>query len=204
MTSSGPIDGADGRARCPWVFDSRGRPIDDYLDYHDHEWGRPLHGDVAMFERVTLEAFQSGLSWLTILRKREAFRSAFCGFDPRHVAAFGTADRARLLADRGIVRNRAKIDATIANAAALLVLQRRDGQGALDRLVWAHRPQRQPDGPSTVGDVPAVTAESRALARSLKALGFRFVGPTTAYALMQATGVVNDHLSECYFRDRPG
>lgn len=183
------VIGADGRARCGW-----GGSTPDYLTYHDEEWGRPLRGEAAMFERLCLEAFQSGLSWLTILRKREAFRLAFAGFEPARVAAFGPADVDRLLADAGIVRNRAKIDATIRNAAAVLDLDL-----ALDELLWSFAPA--PDGrqrPASLADVPAVTAESTAMARELKRRGFRFVGPTTCYALMQATGMVDDHVVGCW------
>jgi DNA-3-methyladenine glycosylase I len=188
---SGVVIGADGVARCPW-----GASAPDYLSYHDTEWGRPLHGDTALFERVSLEAFQSGLSWITILRKRPAFRAAFAGFDPARVAAFDEADIARLLADAGIVRNRAKVLATIANARAVL-----DLDGSLDELLWSFAPRPPRPAPRGFGDVPAVTDESTAMAKALKRHGFRFVGPTTAYALMQATGMVNDHLAGCAFRN---
>ena len=163
--------------------------------YHDDEWGRPLHGDAALFERVSLEAFQSGLSWLTILRKRPAFRAAFAGFDPAAVAAFGDADIDRLMADAGIVRNRAKVLATIANARATVELA-----GGLDELLWSFAPDGDRPAPVTTAEVPAITPESTAMAKALKRNGFRFVGPTTAYALMQATGMVNDHLADCAFR----
>jgi DNA-3-methyladenine glycosylase I len=186
---TGVAAGPDGRLRCPWGL---GTP--DYLPYHDDEWGKPVHGDTALFERVSLEAFQSGLSWITILRKRPAFREAFAGFDPARVAAFGDADVERLMADAGIVRNRAKVAATIANARAVL-----DLDGSLDELLWSFAPPPRP-APRGLGDVPAVTDESTALAKQLKRRGFRFVGPTTAYALMQATGMVNDHLAGCVFR----
>jgi len=181
--------GADGRPRCPW---SVGQP--DYAEYHDAEWGVPLYGENALFERISLESFQSGLSWLTILRKREAFRRAFAEFDPRRVAAFDESDRQRLLADTAIVRNRAKIDATIRNAAAVLALDQ-----PLDVLLWSFAPDA--DGsrrPETSADVPATTPESVAMAKELKRRGFGFVGPTTCYALMQATGMVNDHLAGCW------
>ncbi|MCK5891943.1 MAG: DNA-3-methyladenine glycosylase I [Aeromicrobium sp.] len=161
------------------------------VQYHDTEWGRPVHGDVGLFERITLEAFQSGLSWAIILRKRPAFREAFAGFDPEVVAGFGEPDVERLLADAGIVRNRAKIEAAIGNARAVLELH-----GELDEIIWASGPGPRPR-PRTVAEVPAVTPESTALARRLRARGFRFVGPTTAYALMQAVGVVDDHLADC-------
>ena len=188
---SGVAIGADWLARCPW-----GASAPDYLPYHDKEWGKALHGDAALFERVSLEAFQSGLSWITILRKRPAFRAAFAGFDPARVAAFDEADVERLLADAGIVRNRAKILATIANARAVL-----DLDGSLDELLWSFAPRPPRPAPRGFGDVPAVTDESTAMAKALKRHGFRFVGPTTAYALMQATGMVNDHLADCAFRN---
>ena len=190
---SAVVVGPDGLARCSW-----GAGTPDYLPYHDEEWGKPLHGDTALFERVSLEAFQSGLSWITILRKRPAFRAAFAGFDPARVAAFDDADVERLLADAGIVRNRAKVLATIANARAVLALD-----GSLDDLLWSFAPDPPRPAPSGLGDVPAVTDESTAMAKELKRRGFRFVGPTTAYALMQATGMVNDHVAGCAFRDAP-
>ncbi len=189
------MTGDDGLARCPW-----GLSTPDYVAYHDTEWGRPLHGDQALFERVCLEAFQSGLSWLTILRRREGFRSAFADFSIERVAEFTDADRERLLADAGIIRNRAKIDAAIGNARAALELAE-SHEGGLDALIWSHAPD--PDNrpaPLTTADVPAVTSESTALAKDLKKRGFRFVGPTTAYALMQACGLVNDHLAGCHAR----
>ena len=188
---SGVVIGVDGLARCPW-----GASAPDYLPYHDTEWGKALHGDAALFERVSLEAFQSGLSWITILRKRPAFRAAFAGFDPARVALFDEADVERLLADAGIVRNRAKVLATIANARAVL-----DLDGSLDELLWSFAPRPPRPAPRGFGDVPAVTDESTAMAKALKRHGFRFVGPTTAYALMQATGMVNDHLADCAFRN---
>ncbi len=192
MTDTGIVIGADGRPRCFW---GGGSP--DYKLYHDDEWGRPVRGDDALFERLTLEAFQSGLSWLTILRKREAFRAAFAGFAIEAVAAFGPADVERLLADAAIVRNRAKVAAAIANARAALAL--REAGETLTDLVWAHAPP-PPPAPRTLADVPATTPESVALARALKARGFTFVGPTTAYAAMQACGLVDDHLAECSAR----
>lgn len=180
--------------RCAW---SAGSEL--YADYHDGEWGRPVRGDTALFERVSLEAFQSGLSWITILRKREGFRAAFANFDPVSVANFDGADVDRLMNDASIVRNRRKIEATIANAQALLALQRQHGDGALDSLIWAFaRPRPRP---AAMVDVPSSTPESTALARSLKAAGFGFVGPTTAYATMQACGLVNDHMIGCYAAD---
>jgi DNA-3-methyladenine glycosylase I len=182
----------DGHVRCDWAV---GRPGPDFLlhrDYHDQEWGRPLHGRVPLFERMSLEAFQSGLSWLIILRKRENFREAFDGFDIEKVARYTDGDVARLMADEGIVRNRAKIEATIANARAVA-----DGSDDLSELLWSFAPAARPR-PKTLADVPAITPESTAMARELKRRGFRFVGPTTAYALMQATGMVDDHLQACW------
>jgi len=170
-----------------------------YRAYHDEEWGRPVRDERGLFERISLEAFQSGLAWITILRKREAFRAAFAGFDPERVAAFGEQDVARLLADTGIVRNRLKIEATIANARAVLDL--RDEGTPLPEVIWAHRPAAGRPAPADWGDVPAITEESTALAKTLKRHGFRFVGPTTAYAAMQACGLVNDHLAGCVARD---
>jgi DNA-3-methyladenine glycosylase I len=186
--TDGPVDGPDGRPRCPW-----GLSAPDYLDYHDHEWGRPLRGVIPLFERLSLEAFQSGLSWLVILRKREGFRRAFEGFDPVRVAAFDDGDAARLMVDPGIVRNRAKIAATRKNARAVLELD-----VPLDELLWSFAPDSSGRRrPRTLGDVPAVTPESTAMAKELKRRGFSFVGPTTCYALMQATGMVDDHLEGC-------
>jgi DNA-3-methyladenine glycosylase I len=179
--------GPDGRPRCPWAVSGP-----DYLRYHDEEWGRPVHGDAGLFERLCLEAFQSGLSWATILRKREGFRAAFAGFQPVAVAAYDDATVERLLTDAGIVRNRAKIEAAVTNARAVVAL----GDGGLDAVVWAHAPAPRPR-PATAADVPATTPESTALARELKRRGFRFVGPTTVYALMQACGLVDDHLAGC-------
>ncbi len=189
----GPAAGLDGRLRCAWALSAP-----DYLIYHDEEWGRAIRDDQGLFERLTLEAFQSGLSWLTILRKRDNFRAAFAGFDIRRVAEFGSADRARLLADPGIVRNRAKIDAAITNARVA-----RDLDGGLAALVWRFAPLFQP-APVALSDVPAQTVESRALAAELKSAGFVFVGPVTTYALMQAAGLVNDHLAGCGVRTACG
>jgi DNA-3-methyladenine glycosylase I len=169
-----------------------------YERYHDEEWGRPVHDERGLFEKLSLEAFQSGLSWITILRRRETFRAAFANFDPERVAAFGARDVERLLADPGIIRNRAKVDATIANARATLALREADER--LADLVWDHRPHPRP-APASFADVPATVPESAALARLLKRRGFRFVGPTTLYALMQACGLVNDHLAGCPVRD---
>ncbi len=178
----------DGRTRCQWATSAP-----EYLAYHDDEWGRPLHGDTALFERMSLEAFQSGLSWLVILRKRPAFRAAFAGFDPAAVAAFGDADVPRLLADAGIVRNRAKIEATINNARRVLDAV----PEGLDALLWSFAPATH-RRPRTFRDLPASTPESSAMAKQLRRRGFRFVGPTTAYALMQATGMVDDHVVGCW------
>jgi len=170
-----------------------------YAAYHDDEWGAPVTDERGLFERVSLEAFQSGLSWLTILRKRDAFRTAFAGFEPDAVARFGARDVKRLLADAAIVRNRAKIEATIANARATVDL--RDAGTPLDELVWAHRPEPRPAAAS-FADIPAQVPEAVALAKALKRVGFRFVGPTTIYAGMQACGLVNDHLATCPVRER--
>lgn len=183
---------ADARTRCPWAVDADGSRI--YTDYHDFEWGRTVRGRDELFERLCLEAFQSGLSWITILRKREAFRRAFDGFDPELVAAYGDADVERLLGDAGIVRNRAKIEAVVGNARAVLDLSGTD----LDTLLWSFAPPRRARRFERVDDVPAVTPESTAMAKELKRRGFRFVGPTTAYALMQATGMVDDHVASCW------
>jgi DNA-3-methyladenine glycosylase I len=169
-----------------------------YRAYHDEEWGRPVRDERGLFERISLEAFQSGLAWITILRKRDSFRAAFAGFEPEAVAAFDADDVARLMADAAIVRNRMKVEATIANARAVLGL--RDAGTSLPELVWSHRPDRGREAPAAWGDVPALTPESTALAKALKREGFRFVGPTTAYAAMQACGLVNDHLAGCVAR----
>ncbi len=185
----GAAPGPDGRLRCPW---SLGTP--DYLGYHDEEWGRPVHDDTGIFERLSLEAFQSGLSWLTILRKREGFRSAFAGFALEAVAGFGPDDVTRLLADTGIVRNRAKIEAVIGNARAALALP-----GGVAALVWSYADGRDA-APVTLADVPSWTPASKALAKELKRNGFSFAGPVTVYAALQACGVVDDHLESCFRR----
>jgi len=182
----------DGRTRCGWAELASAADAQLYRDYHDQEWGRPLRGTVPLFERISLEAFQSGLSWLTILKKRENFRAAFDGFDIETVAGYGEADVARLMADAGIVRNRAKIDATIANARAIAELD-----GDLSELLWSFAPAPRPR-PASLAEVAATTTESAAMAKELKRRGFRFVGPTTAYALMQATGMVDDHVVTCW------
>ena len=191
MSDGGAVAGPDGTLRCPW-----GLSAPEYIAYHDEEWGRPLHGDTAIFERLCLEGFQSGLSWLTILRKRENFRAAFSGFDASAVAAFGDQDFARLMADAGIVRNRAKINAVINNARAALGLP--DG---LDALVWKYVEEPGP-APRTLADLPPSTPASKALSAELKRYGFTFTGPVTAYATMQACGIVNDHLAGCFYRTR--
>lgn len=182
----------DGRYRCPWALTASVPDRALLVDYHDQEWGRPLRGRIELFERMTLEAFQSGLSWLIILRKRENFRRAFAGFDIETVAGFTDADIAGLMADSGIVRNRAKIEATVANARVAA-----DLDVDLSELLWSYAPPARPR-PATAAELPSDTPESKALARELKARGFRFVGPTTAYALMQATGMVDDHLRNCW------
>ena len=176
-------------SRCAWA-----NSTPDYVAYHDEEWGTPLHGDDALFERLCLEAFQSGLSWITILRKRPAFRAAFADFSIDAVAEFGPDDEARLLTDAGIVRNRAKIAASVANARAAQGLPE-----GLDALLWSFAPDPATrPRPATLADVPATSAESTAMAKELKKRGFVFVGPTTAYALMQATGMVDDHVAGCF------
>ncbi|HEX2075460.1 MAG TPA: DNA-3-methyladenine glycosylase I [Geodermatophilus sp.] len=174
--------------RCPW-----GDSAPEYVTYHDEEWGVPLHGDDALFERLCLEAFQSGLSWLTILRKRPAFRAAFAGFSVDAVAAFTDADEQRLMADAGIVRNRAKIRAAVHNARAAQRLPE-----GLSALLWSFAPSDPRPRPATLAEVPATSPESVAMAKELKRRGFVFVGPTTAYALMQATGMVDDHVASCF------
>lgn len=192
MTSASVAVGDDGRARCAWVGTDA-----EYRRYHDDEWGVELRGDRALFEKLTLEAFQSGLSWITILRRRESFRRAFDGFDWRVIADYDDADGDRLMLDSSIIRNRAKITATIANARVLR--QWLDAEpGGLDSLIWSHQPPVRSRRPATLADVPAQTVESRALARALKNRGMRFVGPTTAYALMQSAGLVDDHVVGCW------
>ncbi|WP_046730515.1 DNA-3-methyladenine glycosylase I [Streptomyces humi] len=195
MTDGTAVAGPDGGLRCPWALST-----EDYVAYHDEEWGRPVHGDDALYERLSLEAFQSGLSWITILRRRPGFRAAFAGFQIDKVAAFTDEDRERLLADPGIIRNRLKIDATMANAQVLSEW----APGELDELIWSHAPAPGTyPVPKTLSDVQAVTAESTALSKALKKRGLRFIGPTTAYALMQACGLVNDHLDTCVARKAP-
>ena len=184
--------GADGRARCPWALST---PL--YVDYHDREWGRPVADDRVILEKLCLEGFQSGLSWLTILRKRDGFRKAFAGFEAAAVAAFDEGDVERLLVDASIVRHRAKILAAIDNARATVALA--DRGVSLASLLWRHEPPARP-APVTLGDRPPSTPESKALAGDLRSHGFRFVGPTTAYSAMQALGVVDDHLEGCFVR----
>ncbi|MGH9285759.1 MAG: DNA-3-methyladenine glycosylase I [Acidimicrobiales bacterium] len=194
---SGPVDPGDGRPRCPWAM-----AAPELRSYHDDEWGRPVTGDTAVFERIVLEGFQSGLSWLTILRKREGFRRAFAGFDIATVAAYGTSDVERLLADAGIVRHRGKIEAAVGNARAALALA--GASGSLAELVWRFAPPPGRAIPTSMDDLPSQTPESVALSRALRGLGFRFVGPTTVYAAMQALGVVDDHLAGCSARTAGG
>ena len=188
---TGPATGSDGRLRCPWAA-----AAPDYRDYHDNEWGVPVHGEDALFERLSLEAFQSGLSWLTILRKREAFRRAFASFHPPSVAAFTDDDVAHLLTDTGIIRNRAKIEATIRNARAVTELSE-----DLDALLWSYAPDPTArPAPHTMAETATQTRESEAMAAALRRRGFTFVGPITCHALMQATGMVDDHLAGCFRR----
>jgi DNA-3-methyladenine glycosylase I len=191
--SSDLVRGDDGRARCSW-----GASDAEYRRYHDEEWGTPLHGDRELFEKLSLEGFQAGLSWITILRRRPAFREAFHGFDPERIAGFGEAEVEALMQNAGIIRNRAKIEATVSNAR-IAVEMGSEPPGALDELLWSFAP---PAGhrPRPVGfdGVPAVTPESTAMSKALRAIGFRFVGPTTMYALMQSTGMVDDHLLGCW------
>lgn len=188
------LTGPDGLARCGWVGDDA-----EYRRYHDEEWGHPLHGDRALFEKVSLEGFQAGLSWITILRKRPRFREVFRGFEPVAVAGFGDAEIASLMQDAGIIRNRAKIEATISNARLLLDLR----AGEFDELLWSFAPPAGRERPASLSDIPAVTPASTALSRMLRARGFRFVGPTTMYALMQSSGMVDDHLVGCHRAEAP-
>ncbi len=183
------VVGEDGVPRCAW-----GASSPEYVTYHDEEWGRPVHGESALFERVTLEGFQSGLSWLTILRKRPGFRDAFDGFDAEKVAAYGEQDRARLMADTRIVRNNRKVDAAITNARAVVALRE---SGGLDAFMWSYAPAHHAS-PASFAEVPASSPESVALAKALKRAGFVFVGPTTMYAAMQACGLVDDHVAGCH------
>ena len=182
------IAGPDRRERCGWVGDDP-----EYRRYHDEEWGTPLHGDRALFEKMALEGFQAGLSWITILRKRPRFREVFAGFVPELVAEFDESDVERLMADAGIIRNRAKIEATIGNARIV----RSMAEGELDELMWSLAPAPG-IRPASFADVPAVTPESTAMSKELRRRGFRFVGPTTMYALMQSAGMVDDHVVGCW------
>lgn len=193
MNPGQPVLGDDGLWRCPW-----GDAPPDYRAYHDTEWGRPVRGDRAIFERLSLEAFQAGLSWLTILRRREGLRAAFADFDAGAVARFGVGDVERLLSDERIIRHRGKIEAVIANARVLERWQDDEGDGALDALVWSLATPAQ--ARRTLSDVPIETPQSRALVRELRARGWRFIGPTSAYAALQAMGIVNDHLDVCHAR----
>ncbi len=192
MTNADVVRGDDGVVRCAW-----GASTPDYVDYHDREWGHPVTDDTLLFEKLCLEGFQSGLSWLTILRKRDNFRSAFAGFDIDRVAAFDDTDVERLLDDAGIVRHRGKIEATVANARAARGI--RNDVGSLATLVWGYEPESG-GSPRRLDDLASTTEASTALAKDLKARGFRFVGPTTVYAFMQAMGLVNDHLDGCAAR----
>ena len=188
---SGPVVGDDGLPRCPW-----GDAPADYRAYHDDEWGRPVRGDSASFERLSLEAYQAGLSWLTILRRRDAFREAFADFDIAVVAGYDDGDIDRLATDARLIRHRGKVEAVVSNARVLEQWQAEEGEGVLDALVWSCASSRE--SPRTVADVPVQTEESRRLAQRLRARGWRFIGPTSAYAALQAMGVVNDHLEGCH------
>lgn len=190
-TTGGPLQGPDGKLRCPWAGATT-----EYMAYHDTEWGKPVHDEHGLYERLMLEAFQSGLSWLTILRKRDGIRDAFCHFDPEKVATFTGSDIERLMQDPRIIRNRQKINAAVTNAKATIALREHGGLGS---LIWSFAPESWPV-PASLHDVPAITPESTALAKALKKAGFVFVGPTTAYAAMQAIGLVNDHLAACHAR----
>lgn len=186
------VVGEDGLARCSWAGSDA-----EYLRYHDEEWGVPLHGDRALFEKMSLEGFQAGLSWITILKRRHAFRAAFHGFEPERVAAMTAVDADALMQDATIIRNRAKIEATIGNAQ--LVVDLTSGTpGAFDELMWGFAPTAHRPRPRSWADVPATTAESTAMSKALRKLGFRFVGPTTMYALMQSGGMVDDHVEGCW------
>jgi DNA-3-methyladenine glycosylase I len=188
---AGVIVGADGRSRCWWCGDD---PV--YVAYHDVDWGRPMRDERDLFELLSLEAFQAGLAWITILRKRDAFRAAFEGFDPEVVAGYDQPEIDRLLGDAGIVRHRGKIEATIANARALLAMH--DAGTSLSELVWSHEPPRRAAPLRSIDEIPSQTPESAALSKAMRALGMRFVGPTTVYAFMQSAGIVDDHLAGCW------
>jgi DNA-3-methyladenine glycosylase I len=189
VTTAGDVVlGDDGRRRCAWAAADA-----EYRRYHDEEWGVPQHDPARLYEKLCLEGFQAGLSWITILRRRPAFREVFHGFDPARVAEMGEADVDRLLQDPRIIRHRGKIEATISNARATLALDE-----PLDRFLWGYAPPRREHAPLSFAEVPATTAESAAMSRALRSKGFRFVGPTTMYALMQATGMVDDHVAGCF------
>lgn len=190
---TGPVVGDDGLPRCPW-----GDAPADYRAYHDDEWGRAVHGDSAIFERLSLEAYQAGLSWLTILRRREAFREAFAGFDIAEIVSYDESDIERLATDAQLIRHRGKVEAVVSNARLLAQWQAEEGNGVLDALVWSCASRTAP--PRNLEDVPVQTVESRDLAQRLRARGWRFIGPTSAYAALQAMGVVNDHLEGCHAR----
>lgn len=194
MTNAGIVTGTDDRARCAWVGADA-----EYQRYHDEEWGTPLHGDRALCEKMSLEGFQAGLSWITILRKRPAFREAFAGFDPEVVAQFSDADVEALMQNAGIVRNRLKIQAAISNARLVVEME----PGELDALMWSFAPAQRAHPLATLAEVPAVTPESEAMSRALRKRGFRFVGATTMYALMQSSGMVDDHVAACWRAHAP-
>jgi DNA-3-methyladenine glycosylase I len=192
VVSADVVVADDGKARCRWVGADA-----EYQRYHDEEWGRPLHGDQRLYEKLSLEGFQAGLSWITILRRRPAFREVFHGFDPQRVAAMGPDEVEAAMLDERIIRNRAKILATINNAN--LVLEMTQGRpGALDDLMWSFAPAPRSRRLTAMADIPAVTAESVAMSKTLRSLGFSFVGPTTMYALMQSAGMVDDHVVGCW------
>jgi DNA-3-methyladenine glycosylase I len=194
QTSHSTVKGDDGNKRCAWCVSDP-----QYMKYHDTEWGKPVTDDQKLYEKLCLEGFQAGLSWLTILRKRENFREAFANFDPEEVALFKSRDITRLMKNEGIVRNRMKIEATIANAKATLKVQ--DELGTLSSLIWSCAPATPKKAPRTLSDIPATSPESVALSKELLKRGFKFVGPTTMYAAMQSLGLVNDHLATCFARD---
>jgi DNA-3-methyladenine glycosylase I len=194
QTSHSTVKGDDGNKRCAWCVSDP-----QYMKYHDTEWGKPVTDDQKLYEKLCLEGFQAGLSWLTILRKRENFREAFANFDPEEVALFKSRDITRLMKNEGIVRNRLKIEAAITNAKATLKVQ--DELGTLSSLIWSFVPAKPKKAPRTLSDVPATSPESVALSKELLKRGFKFVGPTTMYAAMQSLGLVNDHLATCFARD---
>ena len=194
QSSQSTVKGVDGNKRCAWCVSDP-----QYMKYHDTEWGKPVTDDQKLYEKLCLEGFQAGLSWLTILRKRENFREAFQAFDPEKVAKFTSRDITRLMKNEGIVRNRMKIEATIANAKATLRVQ--DELDSLSTLIWSFAPKKPKRAPRTLSDIPATSPESVALSKELLKRGFKFVGPTTMYAAMQSLGLVNDHLATCFARD---